>query len=163
MTTPILTEPPGARQLPDPCWTVIMADGTPWSKDGEWTPGCWSTRERAEQGLLGLVDDDRPGPFMEVIQEDFRCWHLTLICGAEFVFDGEVEQTHFEDRTDLLEAMEAENVVQLDGVGRYAIAECCADCKAEIDGLPVEPDIEVHPDQVPLIPGPGDTIPPGWS
>lgn len=153
---------PGLRQLPDPCWTVVMADGSLFSTGGEWTPGCWASKEKAEAGLLTFVSDERPAVFMEVTREDYRCWELVLVCGDQFVHEGEVDQVHFEDRADLLEAMVAANVVQVDGVGQYAIADCCAECAAAIGTPAPDRPVQVHPDQAPLIAGPGDTIPEGW-
>jgi hypothetical protein len=147
VTTPT-TLTPGTRQLPEPCWTIGLIDGTALVA-GEAAPGCWTSKEKAEAAIDGWADEDRPAAFMQAEPRDYRCWELTLVCGTGFVYEGEVDQVHFDDRADLLDAMTAQKVVQVDGVGQYADPECCNQCRTAL-GLPAEPDAEVHLDQVPL-------------
>lgn len=151
----------GTRQLAEPCWTIGLIDGQPLIA-GDVAPGCWDSKEKAEAAIGWWADEDRPAAFMQAELRDYRCWELILVCGAQFVYEGEADQIHFGDRADLLDAMTGQKVVQVDGVGQYADAECCNECRTAI-GVPAEPDSEVHLDQAPLIPGPGDTIPNGWT
>jgi hypothetical protein len=124
----------------------------------------FTDRADTEAGILRWADEEKPAAFMEPQQCGERCWTLNLLCGTEWVHNGDIDSVHFDSKADLIESATYQGVRQLTGDNRWAEPGCCDECDAAINNLPAPPrPVEVHPDQVPLIPGPGDTIPEGWT
>lgn len=160
MTTQTQTGPPGVGQLDEPCWLIVMVDGSELA-DG-YEPH-YVDRADVENGIKQWASDDRPAAFMEPKQGDERCWTLNLLCGTEWVHHGDSDAVHFDSKSTLIEMAAYQGAVQLDG-DRWAEAGCCTQCDAAIKNMPAPAlPVDVHPDQAPLFPTAGDTIPEGWT
>jgi hypothetical protein len=137
-----------------------MIDGKPVSEDYEIH---YDSRAEAEQVIVEYSSDDDPAAFKEAVANTDRCWTLNLVCGTEWTYHGDFDSSHFDSKADLLDLMDHQKVVQLDGENQYADWECCEICDAAIERRPARPVVQVHPDQAPLFPVAGDTIPEGWT
>jgi hypothetical protein len=154
--TPSLTEY-GIGQLPEPCWTITMVDGSEFDLTGCFTPGHYESQTNAEEDIPQYATDERPAFFMKAIPEDFRCTTLILTCGKVFICQGDEDTAHFVDEQDLLHSMQMAEVADL-GANRYAEPGCCDTCTAAITAG-AQVDKEPHLDQIPAFATPDEYVP----
>lgn len=100
---------PGIRQLPGPCWTVLLGD------EGAGFEGAMY-HYLSEQAALDALpdyrieeedDDDRArNARLRVVPVDdvagLVCWEAYLLCGEQFVHEVDDAQSHFTDRDEVL-------------------------------------------------------------
>lgn len=90
---------PGVRALPEPCWTILLDDGTPAGFE-ECEPH-YLSEEEARKAAPDYQREDEPP--VKVVQMETRCWTATLLCGTEYVYDrGDTDSNHFADEHNLI-------------------------------------------------------------
>jgi hypothetical protein len=128
ITSPVYAH--GVGQLADPCWTIELVK--PPTGGDELEAGHWTSREDAEEALPGSTMQDRPAAALRVVQEDFRCTTLILVCGETYVYQGEEDQSHFVDEAHLFSCIPDDEVVQV-GPDLFAERLHCDVCAAAIE------------------------------
>lgn len=135
-TTPIY--PHGIGLLPAPCWTIELVKPGP---DDEPDIGHWLTRDAAEKILPRYATEEHPAGDWRVVQEEFRCTTVILLCGEQFEYEGDQTETHFVDEPNAVASMELARVVQV-GPGLFAEPMHCEACDDAIANRP-EPVAEI--------------------
>lgn len=130
---------PGIHTLPTPCLTIVIAG----SSDGPDFEGGYShyltdTEAAAAVRVHQESWDDDDTRVLEIRPEEFCCTQAVSLCGTLFVYEGDVSQSHFVDRqnlTDSMDAWDAEPVrweITPDGVV-LCDDKACRTCRPEID------------------------------
>jgi hypothetical protein len=106
------TQVPGVSQKAEPCWTVLKEDG-----DGTGYQGAenhYDTRELAEAEAKMYANMK-----VTVTQSPrgFRCWTATLLCGEQFIYEGDESEVHFADERHLLDCADVQGNMLIPGKG----------------------------------------------
>lgn len=97
--------PAGIYQLPAPCWTVLTVDGDGAGFEGSsWH---YETEQQARKAVPGYQDEDGTRELI-VMQEGGACWKAAAVCGAEYVYHGDDDQSHFGSKTNVRDCLEGD-------------------------------------------------------
>jgi hypothetical protein len=152
---------PGVHGLPEPCYTIIVVG----SLDGPDFEGGFSHyigEAVAAEALTELqrdADDREDTRVFEIRPEEFHCVQAVSLCGRLFVYEGDVDQSHFVDRQNLIDSMEVfgdDPGWQVTPDGAVLCDDAvCRTCRAEIDVdpllVPVPPVAGQQPLTVPTL------------
>lgn len=113
---------PDVGPRPEPCWTVLKDDG-----EGTGYLGAefhFETREKAEAdartyGTIKVTVTQVPGKVC--------CWTATLLCGEQFVYQGDDDEVHFADEAHLLSCADVQGNLVIPGKG--LTCDPTADCE----------------------------------
>lgn len=129
----------GVGKLAEPCWTIEPV--TAPALGDELETGHWQDQADAEEALPGYATERRPASSLRVVQEDFRCTTLILLCGDTYVYQGDEDQSHFADEAHLFSSIPVGEVVQVgpDLFAEKYHCEKCIDAIREHEQSPADP------------------------
>jgi ADP-ribose pyrophosphatase len=142
LTTPTTT--PGIHQNPEPCWTVLTADGEGAGYEGAEYHS--ATKAEADTDAAGYAES---GIVVQVVQRGEPCWTAVLLCGTPFIGHGDVEAAHFSSDTEIVESAQYQGgVLVTDGVFTCGDDSGCEVCepvrrtiKQELSEADTDPDV----------------------
>ena len=91
---------PGIHWLPEPCWTIVTPDGS--GAGFEEAEDHYPDRAAAEKALPSYGEHDQP---LRAVPLVTHCTVGYLLCGAQFIHDGESLTGHFADAETTLDLM----------------------------------------------------------
>lgn len=144
---------PGVHTLPEPCYTIVIV-GRDEGPDFEGGYSHYLSEAEAAEAVRQMQDswDDDDQRVLEIRQEEFRCIQAVSLCGTVYVYEGDVDQSHFVDRQNLDDSM---SVWAPEGWQIVAGAVLCDDsacrvCHPEQAGDPLTVPVSPVDGQLPL-------------
>jgi hypothetical protein len=100
---------PGLHLLPAPCFTITIVgsdDGPDFEGGFTHYPSEAAAAEAVREMQESWDDDDTR--VLQIQQEEgFRCLTAVALCGTLFVYEGDATQSHFVDKQNLADSMDA--------------------------------------------------------